>query len=153
MQRYNSIENSEPRMKKPSTPFSTKSIVAPDPTNPNFFYPAQPTDEVQGVCGEEIRPTDSDYTSSRRIAVDFPVNDSDEFEAVVSGAVASSDFENQTFDVDGDPTTDPLSEKVDISTPGTQFIYMRTTQSSATDPLKNMAIFRFNRGAGPAINS
>lgn len=153
MLRYNSIENSEPRMKKPSTVFSSQSIVAPDPLNPNYFYPAQPGDDAQGICGEEIRATDTDYTSDRRIAVDFPVNDSDEFEAVVSGAEASSAFENQTFDVDGDAINDPLSEKVDISTPGTQFIYMRTTQSSATDPLKNTAIFRFNRGAGPQISS
>lgn len=153
MQRYNSIENSEPRMKKASTLFSTKSIVAPDPTTPNLFYPAQPGDDAQGVCGEDIRATDSDFTSERRIAVDFPVNDSDEFEAVVHGAEASSNFENQTFDVYGDAINDPLSEQVEIGTPGTQFIYMRTTQSSATDPLKNTAVFRFNRGAGPQIAS
>lgn len=153
MLRLNSIENSEPRMKLASTPFSSASIVAPNPVDPNFFYPAQPGDDAQGICGETIRPTDTDYTSNRRIAVDFPVNDSDEFEATVHGAVASSDFENQTFDVYGDAVNDPLSEMVDISVPGTQFIYMRTTQSSGTDPLKNTAIFRFNRGAGPQIAS
>jgi hypothetical protein len=148
MLRYNSIENEEPRMKQPSTVFKVGTIMAPNPADPKYFYPAQPTDDAQGICGEDIRVTDTDFTSDRRIAVDFPVNDSDEFEAVVTGAEAGSGFENQTFDVDA---TDPT--KVDISTSGTQFIYMRTTQNSATDSEKNKAIFRFNRGAGPAINS
>ncbi len=148
MLRINSIENEEPRMKKPSTVFEAGTIVAPDPTDPKYFYPAQPTDDAQGICGEEIRATDTDFTSDRRIAVDFPVNDSDEFEAVVTGVPAGAGFENQTFDVDATDGT-----KVDISTPGTQFIYMRTTNSSATDAEKNVAVFRFNRGAGPSINS
>ncbi len=148
MLRFNSIENEEPRKKKASVVFHAGTIVAPDPLDPQFFYPAQPTDDAQGICGEEIRSTDTDFTSDRRIAVDFPVNDSDEFEAVVTGAVASSGYENQTFDVDATDAT-----KVDISTPGTQFIYMRTSQSSNTVPDKNQAIFRFNRGPGPAINS
>lgn len=148
MLRYNSIENSEPRMKKASTIFSVGTIVAPDPSNPQYFYPAKPTDDAQGICGEEIRATDTDFSSSRRFAVDFPVNDSDEFEAVVTGAVASDLFENQTFDVDATDST-----KVDISSSGSQFIYMRTTSSSATVASQNTAIFRFNRGAGPVINS
>lgn len=148
MLRFNSIENSEPRMKKPSTVFRIGTVVAPDPNTPNLFYPAQPGDDAQGICGEEIRATDTDFTSDRRIAVDFPVNDSDEFEAVVTGAEAGPEYENQTFDVDAaDPT------KIDISTPGSQFIYMRTSLSSAVDQDKNVAIFRFNRGAGPVINS
>lgn len=148
MLRFNSIENSEPRMKKASIAFSVGTIVAPDPADPRYFYPAQPSDDAQGICGEDIRSTDTDYASTRRIAVDFPVNDSDEFEAIVTGAEASEAYENQTFDVDA---TDPT--KIDISTPGTQFIYMRTTNSSATVPDNNVAIFRFNRGAGPQINS
>lgn len=150
MLRFNSIENNEPRNSKPATAFEIGTIVAPDPANPNYFYPANPTDDAQGICGEQMSATNPDGTDteSRRFAVDFPVNDSDEFEAVVTGAEASADFENQTFDVDA---TDPT--KVDISTPGTQFIYMRTTNSSATVPARNVAIFRFNRGAGPAINS
>lgn len=148
MLRFNSIENSEPRKKQPSTVFHAGTIVAPNPADPQYFYPANPTDDAQGICGEEVRAVDTDYTSDRRIAVDFPVTDSDEFEAIVTGAVAGSGFENQTFDVDA---TDPT--KVDISTPGTQFIYMRTTDASATVPERNVAIFRFNRGAGPAINS
>lgn len=148
MLRFNSIENEEPRLKKPSTVFRAGSIVAPDPSDPSHFYPAQPGDDAQGICGEEIRATDSDFTSDRRIAVDFPVNDSDEFEAVVTGDVASNGYENQTFDVDATDST-----KVDISTPGTQFIYMRTINSSSTVPENNVAVFRFNRGAGPAINS
>lgn len=148
MLRFNSIENEEPRMKLPSVVFKNGSIVAPLPADPKYFHPALPGEDAQGICGEDIRAVDTDFTSDRRIAVDFPVNDSDEFECVVSGAPAGSGFENQTFDVDGSDST-----KVDISTPGTQFIYMRTSQSSGTDPEKNVAIFRFNRGAGPAINS
>ncbi len=148
MLRFNSIENSEPRMKQPSTVLSIGTIMAPNPSDPKYFYPAQPTDDAQGICGEQIRAEDNDFTSDRRIAVDFPVNDSDEFEAVVTGAEAGAGFENQTFDVDA---TDPT--KVDISTSGTQFIYMRTVDNSATVPDRNVAIFRFNRGAGPAINS
>lgn len=148
MLRFNSIENEEPRKKQPSTVFHVGTIVAPNPADPQYFYPAQPTDDAQAICGEEIRTTDTDFTSDRRTYMDFPVNDSDEFEAIVTGSPASSGFENQTFDVDA---TDPT--KVDISTPGTQFIYMRTTDSSGTIPDRNVAIFRFNRGPGPAINS
>lgn len=148
MLRFNSIENEEPRKKKPSTVFRAGTIVAPDPLDPQYFYPAQPTDDAQGICGEEIRAVDTDFASDRRFAVDFPVNDSDEFEAIVTNAIASSGYENQTFDVDAADAT-----KVDISVSGTQFIYMRTTDSSATVPDRNVAIFRFNRGAGPAINS
>ncbi len=148
MLRFNSIENNEPRNSKPSTEFAIGTIVAPDPTDPSLFYPAQPTDDAQGICGEQILTTDVGFDESRRIFVDFPVNDSDEFEAVVTGAEASSGYENQTFDVDAsDPT------KVDISASGTQFIYMRTTSSDASVQDKNVAVFRFNRQKGPAINS
>ncbi len=148
MLRINSIENEEPRMKLPSTVFLNGSIVAPNPADPKYFYPAQPGDDAQGICGEAIRAVDTDFTSDRRIAVDFPVNDSDEFEAVVTGVPAGAGFENQTFDVDASDST-----AVDISSSGTQFIYMRTVSSSNTVPEDNVAIFRFNRGAGPAINS
>ncbi len=153
MLRFNSIENSEPRMKIANVEFSSESIVGPDATDPNLFAPAQPGGQAQGICGEEIRSVDTDFNSNRRIAVDFPVNDSDEFEAVVTGAVASSDFENQTFDVDADPITDAKSEKINIAAPGTQFIYMRTVSSSNTEPAKNVAIFRFNRSAGAQVTS
>lgn len=148
MLRFNSIENQEPRMKLASTVFNVGTIVAPDPADPQYFYPANPGDDAQGICGEEIRTTDTDFNSTRRLYVDFPVNDSDEFESIVTGVPAGQGFENQTFDVDA---TDPT--KVDISVSGTQFIYMRTLDSSATIPERNVAVFRFNRGAGPAINS
>lgn len=148
MLRFNSIENEEPRMKNPSTVFANGTIVAPLPADPKYFHPALPGENAQGICGEDIRAVDTDFTSSRRIAVDFPVNDSDEFEAVVTGDVAGEDFENLTFDVDGTDAT-----AVDISTPGTQFIYMRTTNSSNTVPANNTAIFRFNRSKGAEINS
>lgn len=150
MLRHNSIENSEPRIKKGSTTFEIGTIVAPDPSNPKVYYPAQPGDDASGICGEEIRPTDTDYADERRIAVDFPVNDSDEFEAVVTGAEAGEGYENQTFDVDA---TDPTKTKIDISTPGEQFVYMRTIESSATVPENNIAIFRFNRTKGAQIVS
>lgn len=148
MLRFNSIENNEPRNSKPSTEFAIGTIVAPDPTEPNLFYPAQPTDDAQGICGEQILSTDAGFDESRRFFVDFPVNDSDEFEAVVTGVEASADYENQTFDVDAsDPTM------VDISASGTQFVYMRTVASDSVTQEKNVAIFRFNRQKGPAINS
>ncbi len=153
MLRFDSIENNEPRMKEGDLEIAIGTILAPNPDTPNLVRPAKPGDQVVGISMEEIRVTDNDFSDNRRIATDFPVNDSDEFEAVVIGAVASSDFENQTFDVSGDVTDDLKSQKVDISTPGTQFTYMRTTGSSDTVQEKNTAIFRFNRSNGAQITS
>lgn len=118
------------------------SIAGLNPSSPQYVRMAQPGDEVVGIFMESIDPNLPYNVNDKRVAVDIFTDEWDEFEAQVLGAEASNAFENQTFDVSADGTDDPLSKKIDISTPGTQFQYITTLQSDGSDQSKNIALFR-----------
>ncbi len=131
-----------PRLLEGTDSCDLGSIVGVDPSNPKYVRMAQPGDEVQGLFMESVDPANPVNTDDKRVAVDIFTDEWDEFEAQVVGAEASVDFENQTFDVSADITDDPLSNKIDVSTFGTQFQYITTVQHDAVDPEKKIALFR-----------
>lgn len=135
-------ETNIPRLLAGLDDVKLNSIAGIDPVTPKYVRKAQPGDEVVGIFMEEVDPNSPYNVNDKRVAVDIFTDEWDEFEAQVVGDVASDDFENQTFDVSADATDDPDSKKIDISTPGTQFQYIATVQSDATDQDKNVATFR-----------
>lgn len=118
------------------------SIAGIDPTAPKYVRMAKPGDEVVGLFMESVDPSSPYNVNDKRVAVDIFTDEFDEFEAQVLGAVASSDFENQTFDVSADSIDDASSMKINLGAPGKQFQYITTLQSDAVDQTKNIALFR-----------
>lgn len=142
MKRNVGAETNIPRLLAGLSEIKTGSIAGIDPVTPKYVRMAQPGDQVVGIFMESIDPNNPYNVNDKRVAVDIFTDEWDEFEAEVVGDVASEDFENKTFDVSADSTDDPYSMKIDVSTPGTQFQYITTTQSDVSDQSKNVAVFR-----------
>lgn len=142
MKRNAGAETNIPRLLAGLSITQLNSVAGIDPTSPKYVRMAQPGDEVVGIFMEAVDPASPYNVNDKRVAVDIFTDEWDEFEAQVLGEVASNDFESQTFDISADPTDDAFSQKIDLSTPGTQFQYITTVQSDVVDQSKNVAIFR-----------
>lgn len=96
--------NIKPYAKKASTAISMGQVVAIDSNG--FLIPATASstgNDIVGIAMETIATTDSDYTSTRDVAVDVVAKggDADRFLAVVGTGTAAQTNVGEAHDLDG----------------------------------------------------